>query len=96
MARGKEREGLGLQRIGGPADRFRGLDGRRCEAFGEHVQQGTVAGTATGDDPPPGYEDVAKAVGVPLTLVTMNDRGKILKRELRESFWQGKEKRIQG
>jgi hypothetical protein len=29
---------------------------------------------------PPGYEDVAKAVGVPLTVVTMDNRGKILKR----------------
>lgn len=29
---------------------------------------------------PPGYEDVAKAVGVPLTVVTMDRRGKILKR----------------
>jgi hypothetical protein len=30
---------------------------------------------------PPGYEDVAAAVGKPLTIVTMNSRGKILKRE---------------
>jgi hypothetical protein len=29
---------------------------------------------------PPGYEEAAAAVGVPLTVVTMNDRGKILKR----------------
>lgn len=29
---------------------------------------------------PPGYEDVASAVGVPLTVVTMDDRGKIMKR----------------
>ncbi len=30
--------------------------------------------------PPPGYEDVAKAVGVLLTTATMDNRGKILKR----------------
>ena len=30
---------------------------------------------------PPGYEDVAKAVGVPLTVVTMDERGKISRRE---------------
>ena len=35
----------------------------------------------TDDEAPPGYEDVAKAVGVPLTLVTMDDRGKIVKRQ---------------
>jgi hypothetical protein len=30
---------------------------------------------------PPGYEDVAKAVGVPLTIVTMDKYGKIIKRQ---------------
>ncbi len=30
---------------------------------------------------PPGYEEAAGAVGVPLTVVTMDDRGKILKRQ---------------
>jgi len=37
--------------------------------------------SATDKEVPPGYEDAAKAVGVPLTIVTMNDRGKILKRQ---------------
>lgn len=35
----------------------------------------------TDTEVPPGYEDVAAAVGKPLTIVTMNSRGKILKRE---------------
>jgi hypothetical protein len=35
----------------------------------------------TDETPPPGYEDVAKQVGVPLTQVTIDARGKILKRE---------------
>jgi len=30
---------------------------------------------------PPGYEEAAKAVGVPLTIVTIDRRGKVLKRE---------------
>jgi hypothetical protein len=34
----------------------------------------------TDSEVPPGYEEVAEAVGVPLTLVTMDERGKILKR----------------
>jgi len=34
----------------------------------------------TDDEIPPGYEEVASAVGVPLTIVTMDNRGKILKR----------------
>jgi hypothetical protein len=34
----------------------------------------------TDQDVPPGYEEVAKAVGVPLTVVTMDSHGKILKR----------------
>lgn len=34
---------------------------------------------------PPGYEDVAGAVGVPLTVVTMDNRGKILKRQEKRS-----------
>jgi hypothetical protein len=33
--------------------------------------------------PPPGFEDVAKRVGVPLTVVTIDNRGNILKREER-------------
>jgi hypothetical protein len=37
--------------------------------------------SATDREVPPGYEEVAAAVGKPLTVVTMNDRGKILKRE---------------
>jgi hypothetical protein len=35
----------------------------------------------TDKDIPPGYESAAGAVGVPLTVVTMSDRGKILKRK---------------
>ncbi|MEX2114021.1 MAG: DUF6263 family protein [Pirellulales bacterium] len=34
----------------------------------------------TDKEVPPGYETAAESVGVPLTVVTMNDRGKILKR----------------
>jgi hypothetical protein len=34
----------------------------------------------TDSEVPPGYEQVAGAVGVPLTIVTMDNRGKILKR----------------
>lgn len=34
----------------------------------------------TDKQPPPGYEATAESVGVPLTKVTMNDRGKVLKR----------------
>jgi hypothetical protein len=41
--------------------------------------------SATDSDAPPGYEDVAKAVGVPLTIVTMDNRGKILKRQEKRS-----------
>lgn len=35
----------------------------------------------TDSEVPPGYEEVAAAVGKPLTIITMNNRGKILKRE---------------
>ncbi|HTM55109.1 MAG TPA: DUF6263 family protein [Pirellulales bacterium] len=35
----------------------------------------------TDAEPPAGYEDVAKAVGVPLTIATMDCRGKILRRQ---------------
>ena len=35
----------------------------------------------TDAEPPPGYEEAAAAVGVPLTAITMNDHGKILKRQ---------------
>lgn len=35
----------------------------------------------TDSEIPPGYEEAAHAVGVPLTVVTMNNRGKILKRQ---------------
>jgi len=34
----------------------------------------------TDTEVPPGYEEAAEAVGVPLTIVTMDNRGKILKR----------------
>lgn len=37
------------------------------------------------DDAPPGYEEVAAAVNKPLTVVTMNKFGKILKREERRA-----------
>jgi hypothetical protein len=33
------------------------------------------------DEPPPGYQDVAKRVGVPLTRIVMDNTGQILKRE---------------
>lgn len=35
----------------------------------------------TDDTVPPGYEDIAKAVGVPLTLITFDAHGTVLKRE---------------
>jgi hypothetical protein len=35
----------------------------------------------TDDKVPPGYEEIAKAVGVPLTLVTIDVHGSVLKRE---------------
>ncbi len=35
----------------------------------------------TDDTVPPGYEEIAKAVGVPLTLVTIDPHGGVLKRE---------------
>jgi hypothetical protein len=34
----------------------------------------------TDKEVPPGYETAAQSVGVPLTVTTMNDRGKVLKR----------------
>ena len=36
----------------------------------------------TDETPPPGYEEVAKSVGVPLSIVTMDPRGTIVKREI--------------
>lgn len=36
----------------------------------------------TDETPPAGYEEVAKSVGVPLSIVTMDPRGTILKREI--------------
>ena len=39
----------------------------------------------TDDKAPTGFKDVAKAVGVPLSVVTLDSRGKILKRELKQS-----------
>ncbi len=41
--------------------------------------------SATDREVPPGYEDAARAVGVPLTIVTMDNRGKILKRQEKRS-----------
>ncbi len=38
----------------------------------------------TDKEVPPGFESVAKAVGVPLTVVTMDATGKVLKREEKE------------
>lgn len=35
----------------------------------------------TDRQPPPGYEDAARAVGVPLAVVTMDQHGRVLKRE---------------
>lgn len=39
----------------------------------------------TDKSPPPGYEDVAKQVGVPLTKITMDARGEIIKREEKQN-----------
>jgi hypothetical protein len=39
----------------------------------------------TDKTPPPGYEDVAKQVGVPLTRITMDARGEIIKREEKQN-----------
>ncbi len=39
----------------------------------------------TDSEVPPGYEEVAKAVGVPLSIITMDNRGKILKRQEKTS-----------
>jgi hypothetical protein len=39
----------------------------------------------TDKTPPPGYEDVAKQVGTPLTKITMNARGEIIKREEKQN-----------
>jgi len=36
----------------------------------------------TDETPPPGYEEVARSVGVPLSIVTMDPRGTIIKREI--------------
>lgn len=35
----------------------------------------------TDEEPAPGYENVAESIGLPLAIVTMNDRGEILHRE---------------
>lgn len=34
-----------------------------------------------GQEPPPGFEDVARRVAVPLSIITMDSRGKIIRRE---------------
>ena len=39
----------------------------------------------TDDKVPAGFKDVAKAVGVPLSVVTLDSRGKIIKREIKQS-----------
>lgn len=39
----------------------------------------------TGEKPGPGFGDVAKAVAVPLTIATLDGRGKVLKREEKQS-----------
>lgn len=36
--------------------------------------------STSGKEPPPGYEDVAKAVGIPLAVVTIDPRGAVIKR----------------
>jgi hypothetical protein len=33
------------------------------------------------EEPPPGYENVARAVGVPLSVITLDSRGNVIKRE---------------
>jgi hypothetical protein len=39
----------------------------------------------TGEKPPVGFEDVAKSVGIPISIITLDARGKILNRERKES-----------
>lgn len=44
-------------------------------------RQETTYNSDTDEAPPAGFGDVAKAVGVPLATITLNDRGKVLKCE---------------
>ena len=46
-----------------------------------HGRQEVRYNSKTDKKVPPGYEDAAKAVGVALTIVTIDKRGKVLKRE---------------
>jgi len=39
----------------------------------------------TDKEPPPGFDDVASAVGVPLATVTLDSRGRVIKREQKSS-----------
>lgn len=49
-------------------------------------RQETTYNSDSDETPPPGFADVAKAVGVPLATITLNRRGKVLKCE--EKFVQ--------
>lgn len=42
-----------------------------------------VFDSTSGEEPPPGFEDAAKAVGVPLSLMRISPRGEVLKREVK-------------
>lgn len=44
-------------------------------------RQETTYNSETDETPPPGFADVAKAVGVPLATITLDRRGKVLKCE---------------
>lgn len=39
----------------------------------------------TGNKPPPGFEDVAKSVGIPISVITMDNHGKIVNRVRKET-----------
>ncbi len=47
-------------------------------------QQEVRYNSLTDKQPPPGFKDVAESVGVPLAIIAMSNRGKILKREQKQ------------
>ena len=42
-----------------------------------------VFDSTSGEDPPPGFEDATKAVGVPLSAIQLSPRGKVIKRDVK-------------
>jgi len=42
-----------------------------------------VYDSAAGDEPPPGFEDAARAVGVPLSSIRMTPRGEVVDRDIK-------------